>query len=88
MMKTKLIMAFLAVLVFAGIAISQENVEQAVRVRLTQTTASVTQGGTSSTSDEITKQSIQQFTLKSNSQIEALGSAYAFGRSASQVEAL
>ncbi|MCW5894350.1 MAG: hypothetical protein KIT50_02025 [Bacteroidetes bacterium] len=87
MRKTKFIMAILAVLVFAGSAISHENVEQATRVRVAQLVTPVAQVMSQPASDVAVTQ-FNQLLLSSNSQIEALGSAYIFGRSASQVEAL
>ncbi|MEO8167652.1 MAG: hypothetical protein ABI623_05345 [bacterium] len=86
MRKTALLLAVPALLLYAGSAMSQENVEHAVRSRVVRATTSLEQKGAVS-ADEKGSQS-NQSVLKSTSQLESLGSEYAFGRSASQVEAL
>lgn len=86
MRKTALRIAVPALLLYAGIAVSQENVEHAVRSRIARAAPLLEQKGSAS-KDEKGSQS-NQLVLKSTSQLESLGSQYAFGRSASQLEAL
>lgn len=80
MTKTKFLLAIPAILLFAGIAVCQENVEQAVRVRLAEATPTVVLSGVMNTHEEFITPHVQQVALRSASQVEALGSAYGFGR--------
>ncbi len=86
MRKTALKIAVPALLLYAGVAMCQENVEHAVRSRTTRAVPALAQSGSVSNNEKGSQSS--QLVLKSTSQLESLGSQYAFGRSASQVEAL
>lgn len=88
MAKTKFLLVISAILLFAGIAVCQESVEQAVRVRLAEASPPLVNLGAVSVNDELITPFVQQINMRSASQVEALGSQYGFGRSASQVEAL
>ncbi len=87
MRKTTLKVVVLALGLFSGIAVSQENVEHAVRSRAVITIPDQALVRVSNSSEE-NSTNINQLSLMSATQVEALGSQYAFGRSATQVEAL